>query len=304
MASSNLGLRPIGGWLSAPIPPPFSPGAATVCHKNIKVSSALLAAAVFSLASGSQPPIKKATHMAFYKWISRSSSNNELSPALSTGQAASSQELVKSDSEDSDTASGSSPWKGVDETTDKDDLFHEDASRKLIEAPRPKRNRRPSRRRCTVNGNCRRGPVSRILRNLNRELPKFGIDKELQEGVAQDDDKTPDLLTEKSSAQVLMSLDKIRDDFCKIQTFAQKIEVEGCHPKTIVNNMCYGQCNSFYIPNHGLPPFRTCGNCEASKTQKLRITLVCPGRLDGLHAVYVDKVLSCRCTSRAAGAHF
>lgn len=273
-----------------------------VFFQNIKISLALLAAAVVSLATGSQPPIKKATHMAFYKWISKSSTNNELSPATSSDPASPSEELAKPDSEDSDsTTTGSAPWK--DEATDKDDWAHED-SKKLIEAPRPKRNRRLSRRRCSSTGNCRRGPVNRILRNLNRELPKLGIEKNLQETTTHDDDKSPDLLTEKSSSQVLMSLDKIREDFCKIQTFAQKIEVEGCHPKTIVNNMCYGQCNSFYIPNHDLPPFRTCGNCEALKTQKLRITLVCPGRLDGLHAVYVDKVLSCRCTSRGAAAHF
>ena len=267
----------------------------------------MAAAAVISLASGSQPPIKKATHMAFYKWISKTSgstgTNNELSPATSADPAAPSEEVAKSDSEDSDAATGSAPWKGIDEATDKDDWSHED-SKKHVETARPKRNRRLSRRRCSTNGNCRRGPVNRILRNLNRDFPKLGIEKNVQEAEVIDDTKSPDLLTEKSSAQVLMGLDKIRDDFCKIQTFAQKIEVDGCHPKTIINNMCYGQCNSFYIPNHSMPPFRTCGNCEALKTQKLRITLVCPGRLDGLHTLHVDKVLSCRCMSRAAAAHF
>ncbi|OQR72014.1 gremlin-2-like, partial [Tropilaelaps mercedesae] len=167
----------------------------------------------------------------------------------------------------------------------------------ILEFLRQRKSRRASRRRCS-GGVCRRGST-RLLRTLSAKLPKdSGLSNESER---EREITLLDLLkTSKSPAQVLMGMDKIRENFCKTQPFAQTIQLPGCHPKSVINNFCYGQCNSFFIPNHSMGPFRTCGNCEATKTHTMKIQLACPGHVDGVQTVHVEKVLNCACISRPA----
>lgn len=252
----------------------------------------LILVVTLTVAAG-QPSIKKATHMAFYKWVAP---NNNIA-----GRGASDLQPISTSSPSSvsreDQAQENEKEKPSDVGPAKNDTQESDDARKILEFLRQRKNRRSSRRRCS-NGVCRRGN-NRLLRTLSAKLPKvLNLDDEPEQ---EKDINLLDLLkTSKSPSQVLMGMDKIRENFCKTQPFAQTIQLPGCHPKTIINNFCYGQCNSFFIPNHSTGPFRTCGNCEANKTHKLKINLVCPGRVQGIQTVHVEKVLSCACVSRPA----
>ena len=43
-------------------------------------------------------------------------------------------------------------------------------------------------------------------------------------------------------------LENVRDGNCKRKKVNRTIHVEGCEDKVIQSTMCYGHCNSFYIP--------------------------------------------------------
>ena len=73
----------------------------------------------------------------------------------------------------------------------------------------------------------------------------------------------------------------LRKERCKTQPFKQVIREKGCLSRTIVNNFCYGQCNSFFIPKttkKGIedPSFISCGLCKPRKYANIRVTLLCP----------------------------
>lgn len=70
---------------------------------------------------------------------------------------------------------------------------------------------------------------------------------------------------------------------CKTRPMQQEIKVKGCAPKTITNNFCYGQCNSFYIPElqgrgDGPPSFLSCSFCRPRVIRHIIVQLRCMGR--------------------------
>ena len=70
---------------------------------------------------------------------------------------------------------------------------------------------------------------------------------------------------------------------CKTQPMRQEIRVEGCSPKAVMNNFCYGQCISVYIPEaqgtgRGRPSFVSCGFCRPKDIQHISVQLQCRGR--------------------------
>jgi len=92
---------------------------------------------------------------------------------------------------------------------------------------------------------------------------------------------------------------KIKDDWCKGERFRMEIKAEGCTSRKIRNRLCYGQCNSFYIPNDDFSDpsavFATCSTCKPSKTSFKSITMVCPGQVPRKQRRRVTIVKDCQC---------
>lgn len=53
-----------------------------------------------------------------------------------------------------------------------------------------------------------------------------------------------------SSKEALLVTKKqyLRKDWCRTEPLVQEVREEGCAPTSVLNNFCYGQCNSFFIP--------------------------------------------------------
>lgn len=78
---------------------------------------------------------------------------------------------------------------------------------------------------------------------------------------------------------------------CKAHSFKQKIRHRGCNNVTVENNMCYGQCNSFYIPKE----FVSCSYCAPSRMEMYEIRLECPGQNPDFVLKKVSIVKECAC---------
>ncbi|KRZ73458.1 Gremlin-1 [Trichinella papuae] len=109
------------------------------------------------------------------------------------------------------------------------------------------------------------------------------------------------LYPNKRQAYIIASRDVIRTDYCRTIAFKQRIRIEGCLSKTVINSFCYGQCNSFYIPRlHGarlMASFKSCSVCQPSQITSITVTLHCPGRLGSVHRRKYLKVKQCACMS-------
>lgn len=238
-----------------------------------------------------QPSIKKATHMAFYKWVAPS---NDDVAKVETSSDDSAGKLLPSLPE-----SSPNPESKKD---DSEDLAESPEEAKRIQMynafVRQSKTRRGSRRRC-ANGPCRRGS-NRLLRNLSAKLPN-AIRLEDEQPREKEITVFDFLRDSRAPAPILMGRDRIRQNFCLTKTFTQTIQVRGCHPKRILNSFCYGQCNSFFIPTLSgstNSPVQTCEGCKPQKTHTLKINLICPGRVEGIHTVHVEKVLTCSCNNQ------
>lgn len=53
-----------------------------------------------------------------------------------------------------------------------------------------------------------------------------------------------------SSKEALLVTKKqyLRKDWCRTEPLVHEVKEEGCAPASVLNNFCYGQCNSFFIP--------------------------------------------------------
>ena len=85
----------------------------------------------------------------------------------------------------------------------------------------------------------------------------------------------------------------LRADWCEAHPFQEKIHHHGCKATFVENNMCYGQCNSFYIPKK----FVSCSYCSPSEQQTLQVRLECPGQNPNFVVKKVTVVKDCRCTT-------
>lgn len=83
----------------------------------------------------------------------------------------------------------------------------------------------------------------------------------------------------------------LKPDACRAYSFKEKIRHRGCNNVTIENNMCYGQCNSFYIPKR----FVSCSYCAPSRMEIYEIRLECPGQNPDFVLKKVPIVKECAC---------
>ncbi|RWS06915.1 gremlin-2-like protein [Dinothrombium tinctorium] len=109
-----------------------------------------------------------------------------------------------------------------------------------------------------------------------------------------------------------------RKSFCQTSSFKQKILEPGCLPKIVLNNYCYGQCNSFYIPtysdesdtaaeknqqqqqtdgNYEEAAFKSCAFCKPRKFRYISVRLNCPSHSPPFKHKRVQIIEKCRCLS-------
>ncbi|CAI2353840.1 unnamed protein product [Caenorhabditis sp. 36 PRJEB53466] len=86
---------------------------------------------------------------------------------------------------------------------------------------------------------------------------------------------------------------------CDGQKFKQRIRVDGCLTKVVVNRLCHGTCASIFIPRmHSKKlkaAFRSCAACAPAEYDFVDITLDCPGRNPPTATKTIVKVKSCKC---------
>ncbi|XP_078353141.1 uncharacterized protein LOC144637930 [Oculina patagonica] len=83
----------------------------------------------------------------------------------------------------------------------------------------------------------------------------------------------------------------LKTDWCNAHPFEETIHHHGCNSVKVHNNMCYGQCNSFYIPKR----FFSCSYCAPSRQETINVRLECPGQNPSFVIKKVKLVLECAC---------
>lgn len=87
--------------------------------------------------------------------------------------------------------------------------------------------------------------------------------------------------------------------WCRMKQFEQTIRRRGCEEKTILNNLCYGQCRSFYIP-YGRKTFESCSSCTPVSSKINTVVLNCPQRNPPSRVVKKVKIIT-YCSCRVCG---
>lgn len=83
-----------------------------------------------------------------------------------------------------------------------------------------------------------------------------------------------------------------KEDICKPYPFKETVHHHGCNGKVeIANNMCYGQCNSFYIPKR----FVSCSYCAPTIVETVDVRLECAGQNPDFVIKKVTIVKDCGC---------
>lgn len=83
----------------------------------------------------------------------------------------------------------------------------------------------------------------------------------------------------------------LKTDWCNAHPFKETVRHHGCNHVEVDNNMCYGQCNSFYIPKR----FFSCSYCAPSRQETINVRLECPGQNPSFVIKKVKIVLDCAC---------
>ncbi|XP_048865406.1 gremlin-2-like [Brienomyrus brachyistius] len=110
----------------------------------------------------------------------------------------------------------------------------------------------------------------------------------------------PEVLASSQEALVVTERKYLRSDWCKTRPLRQTVAEEGCRTFTVMNRFCYGQCNSFYIPQHirkGQEAFQSCAFCRPHKFATLMVELECPGLQPPFRHLKIHRVKQCRCIS-------
>ncbi|CAD6196095.1 unnamed protein product [Caenorhabditis auriculariae] len=86
---------------------------------------------------------------------------------------------------------------------------------------------------------------------------------------------------------------------CEGQKFKQRVKVDGCLTKIVVNRLCHGTCASYFIPRmHSKKlkaSFKSCATCAPSDYDFVDVTLDCPGQDPPQVTRRIIKVKQCRC---------
>lgn len=161
-----------------------------------------------------------------------------------------------------------------------------------------------------------------LVRNDLDDLPELedpNLDDELfaarQEIAAYKGHK---LLKSSKNALLVTRKEYLKKDWCKTEPLVQRVRMEGCQPRTVINRFCYGQCNSFYIPRNPRrgrrgrkivddysgsededvdsgTAFKSCAFCKPKKFTWITVTLRCPQLTPPMRKKRVQRIKQCRC---------
>ncbi|XP_053471569.1 DAN domain family member 5 [Ictalurus furcatus] len=83
---------------------------------------------------------------------------------------------------------------------------------------------------------------------------------------------------------------------CAALPFTQRITEEGCEPITVQNKLCFGQCNSMFVPpnggsgmHRGGPP---CSRCGPSRARTVHVPMHCGSQVREKRVMLVEE---CKC---------
>lgn len=115
--------------------------------------------------------------------------------------------------------------------------------------------------------------------------PKSQLDKEGLEGTNEE--------------LFVMNRSQLKKDWCKTTQVKQVIRVEGCKPVTVINNFCYGQCNSLYIPHYKSkePAFESSAACVPWRKHRRSVFLECPNLSRKRRRFRYTFIKRCRCVT-------
>jgi hypothetical protein len=106
-------------------------------------------------------------------------------------------------------------------------------------------------------------------------------------------------------AVTITRLEYLKKEWCKTEPLKQIVREEGCAKRVIINNFCYGQCNSFFIPKSGKKDkkhsaFKSCGFCRPKRQSRITVTLRCYGKNNKpkLKRKRIMKIKQCKCMAR------
>ncbi|XP_032241993.2 cerberus [Nematostella vectensis] len=135
-------------------------------------------------------------------------------------------------------------------------------------------------------------------RRLTHRLPiipeKEGETKHIKAPETAEITENPGKYLPLKGGSTIMSLklkrNDLRGDWCKLRPVLQKLHHPGCNSSFIMNNMCYGQCMSFFIPRH----FTSCAFCTPVSKNVVSVHLKCAGDLKVVKKVSIIQSCSCR----------
>lgn len=108
------------------------------------------------------------------------------------------------------------------------------------------------------------------------------------------------LLKSDGPGHVVFKAGEVKKDWCRTIPFEQNVTAGRCS-KTVRNNLCYGQCNSFFIPQSekgsNKVAFQSFSFCKPHRLRWVNVTLDCPSGRHSNKVVQktILKVESCRC---------
>ena len=101
---------------------------------------------------------------------------------------------------------------------------------------------------------------------------------------------------QESNAGTVVSLtgQDIEQPWCRMKPLPQKVRRRGCETATVMNNLCYGQCRSFYIP-HRKSYFESCSFCTPTNSTTENVVLSCPSKTKKQVVKKVKIITACGC---------
>ena len=120
--------------------------------------------------------------------------------------------------------------------------------------------------------------------------------------------KNENILKTSMRAKIVTERRYLKKDWCKSQPVRQKVSTRNnCHG-VLINQFCYGQCNSFYIPkdiivdlNQDLDAdyFKSCSFCKPKREEEVSVRMRCRNirktRMPRFITKRIKRVKGCTC---------
>lgn len=97
-----------------------------------------------------------------------------------------------------------------------------------------------------------------------------------------------------SKGGIQVPITDIGQPWCRMKPLTQRVRRRGCETETVINNMCYGQCRSFYIPVRR-NFFESCSFCTPINSTTKSVVLNCPSRTKKQIVKKVQIITACSC---------